>query len=62
MTKSRYLMKILRDSTGSSSVEYGFILAMIVLAIFLAMQGVATETVNMWQSVSSKSANAINGQ
>ncbi|WP_268740535.1 Flp family type IVb pilin [Novosphingobium beihaiensis] len=43
-------------------MEYGIILGMIVLVIFLAMQGLATETISMWDDVSTKSSDAINGK
>lgn len=62
MAKFRYLTKILSDRSGASSVEYALILAMIVLVIFLSMQGIANVTITMWQNISTKSANAISGQ
>jgi pilus assembly protein Flp/PilA len=61
MTRFQTLPNVLHDIRGSSSVEYGIILAMIVLAIFLAMQGVASEAVSLWNDVSTKSANAMAG-
>ncbi|MEJ2408819.1 MAG: Flp family type IVb pilin [Novosphingobium sp.] len=61
MTRLRTLSKIPRDTRGATSVEYGVILAMIVLVIFLAMQGLADETISMWDTVSTKSTNAISG-
>lgn len=61
MARLRRLSNILRDVQGASTVEYGLIIAMIVLVMFLALQGVADETVGMWTDVSTKSANAIGG-
>lgn len=61
MARLRRLLNILRDVQGASTVEYGIILAMIVLVMFVALQGVASETVGMWNDVSTKSSNAING-
>ncbi|MCJ2179631.1 Flp family type IVb pilin [Novosphingobium album (ex Hu et al. 2023)] len=62
MARLRRLSNILRDVRGASTVEYGIILAMIVLVMFVALQGVADETVGMWNDVSTKSSNAIGGQ
>ncbi|WP_067736407.1 Flp family type IVb pilin [Novosphingobium naphthalenivorans] len=62
MARLRRFSNILRDAQGASTVEYGIILAMVVLVIFVAMQGLANETIGMWNDVSTKSSNAINGQ
>lgn len=35
---------------------------MIVLVVFLAIEGLATETIGMWDDISTKSSNAINGK
>lgn len=51
----------MHDRGGASSVEYAVILSMVVLVIFVAMSGLADETINMWNNVSAKSANAISG-
>lgn len=61
MARFSFLKAVLRDRTGSSAVEYGIILAMIALVVFFAIQGVASETITMWETVSTKSANAIAG-
>ncbi|MEE4450114.1 Flp family type IVb pilin [Novosphingobium resinovorum] len=49
---------IIGDRKGASTVEYGMILAFIVLALFATLQAVASQTVTMWNSVASKSAAA----
>lgn len=36
---------------GATAVEYGLILALIVLAIMAALNNVATKTVGMWNNV-----------
>ena len=59
MTKLITVRKVLRDQKGASSVEYGLILAMIVLVMLIAMQGVANQTISYWQNISTTSANAI---
>ncbi|GGN44825.1 hypothetical protein GCM10011349_10320 [Novosphingobium indicum] len=62
MTSFRRLSNIIRNVRGTSSVEYGIILGMIVLVVFLAIEGLATETIGMWDDISTKSSNAINGK
>ncbi|AUW58855.1 Flp family type IVb pilin [Sphingobium sp. SCG-1] len=39
---------------GATAVEYGLICAMIVLGMIVALQGVATKTMNMWNNVSNE--------
>lgn len=62
MANFRRITKVLHDTRGATAVEYGLILGMVVLAVFIALRGVATETTGMWNNVSTKSANAISGQ
>ncbi len=45
---------LLRDEHGATAVEYGLIIAMIVLAMFAALTSVADATTNMWNTVSTK--------
>lgn len=44
--------KILADRRGATAVEYGLILAMIVLAMIGVLQALASETTGMWDHVS----------
>ena len=48
------LLRLLRDLRGATAVEYGLILAMIVLAMFGALQSVGTQTGSMWTNISAK--------
>ncbi len=50
---------LIKDCRGTSSVEYGFILVVIVLAIMSALSGFADESVSLWTDVAEKSADAI---
>ena len=53
------LFKRLRaDRRGATVVEYGLIIAGIVLAIFGAIQSVGGATSGMWNNVSTKVINA----
>ena len=51
-------MRLLMDNRGATAVEYGLIAALIVIAMITALQGLATETVNMWGGVQTKVENA----
>ena len=61
MAGKRVLNKLLRDQSGASAVEYGLILAMIVLAMVGALSSVASSTIDMWNDVSDKTSQAVNG-
>ncbi|WHO40330.1 Flp family type IVb pilin [Sphingobium sp. AP49] len=43
-----------RSERGATAVEYGLILAMIVLAMITALQSVATRTTGMWNNVATE--------
>ena len=47
-------LKILGDRRGATAVEYGLILAMVVLAMFGALQALADTTTKIWGDVSQK--------
>lgn len=46
--------RLLRDTRGATAVEYGLIVALIVIAIIGALQGVADKNTGMWAKVSDK--------
>ncbi len=60
MSKTHLLKRLLRDEHGATAVEYGLILAMVVLAMLSALSGVAKENTKMWNDVNSKTATAMN--
>lgn len=39
------------DTSGATAVEYGLIVALIVVAMLVSMQLVADETIEMWDHV-----------
>ncbi len=43
-----------RCERGATAVEYGLILAMVVLAIITALTSVANKTTGMWNNVANK--------
>ena len=42
------------DDTGATAIEYGLIVALIALAILASVQAVASETIEMWNFVSTE--------
>lgn len=56
-----FVIKLLRDRRGATAVEYGLILVMVVIAMLSALNGIADETIGLWEVVSSKSQDAHNG-
>jgi pilus assembly protein Flp/PilA len=51
---SRRLRPALSDSRGATAVEYGLIVALIVIAMVAALKQVADANSNVWNSVSNK--------
>ena len=45
------LTKLRRDERAATAVEYGLIIALVVLAMVAALRGVASATINMWNVV-----------
>ena len=52
------LRQICCDEAGATAVEYGLIVALIVIAMISALSGVANESNSMWDNISSKYADA----
>jgi pilus assembly protein Flp/PilA len=52
--------RIKNCEAGATAVEYGLITALICVAILTAIGNVATQTSNMWNSVSNKIITATN--
>jgi pilus assembly protein Flp/PilA len=53
MRKSRFITKLLRDRSGATAIEYGLIVALIVITIMASMQSVANENSGLWAVVTS---------
>ena len=54
----RRLPAALRDSRGATAIEYGLIVALIVIVMVAALKQVADANTNMWGNVSTKVINA----
>ena len=50
--------RLWRDRRGATAVEYGLIVAVIVIAMLASFREVANTTVGMWGNVNSKVATA----
>lgn len=46
--------RLARDSRGGSAIEYGLILAIVVLGLMVALIGLADVTVGMWGDINTK--------
>jgi len=46
--------RLLRCERGATAVEYGLIIAVIVLAMVAALNSVATKTTGMWNNVATE--------
>ena len=55
------LKNLKRDTKGATAVEYGIIIAMIVLAMMAALQGVGNANTETWEEVEQASVDAMNG-
>ncbi len=57
-TRRMAVILLLRDRRGATAVEYGFILALIVLAMIGALTDVGNVTSSMWNNINTKVTNA----
>jgi pilus assembly protein Flp/PilA len=55
---NKLLKAILEDRSGATAVEYGLILALIVIAMISALNTFADSTISMWTRVSDAMENA----
>lgn len=53
------IARLKRSTRAATAVEYGLILALIFLAASVAVTGVGTKTITMWNTVSSKTGDAL---
>lgn len=54
----KFPQRMIGDERGATAIEYGLILALIVLAIMVALHSFADATINMWDNVAEKVVNA----
>ncbi len=58
MDKRQRFWALAKDQRGATAVEYGLICAMIILAMVVALKGVASENTRQWNHVSSEFSNS----
>ena len=61
MKLNKLLKAILEDRSGATAVEYGLIVALIVIAMIAALNTFANETISMWDRVSTAMTNVNSG-
>lgn len=49
-----FVRRLMRDRKAATAIEYGMILALIVLAMLGALSGVADATIGLWNNISTK--------
>lgn len=50
----RLCLNLCRDRKGATAIEYGFILALVVIAMMVALIELGATTTGMWTNVSTK--------
>jgi pilus assembly protein Flp/PilA len=48
MRGSHTVIRLLRDNRGATAIEYGLIVSLIVIAMIVALEGVADENTGLW--------------
>lgn len=58
----RLMQRLLADRKGGTAIEYGLIVAMIVIAMVVSLTQLADTTTALWGNVNNKIAAARSGQ
>jgi pilus assembly protein Flp/PilA len=61
MRGSHFFKKLLRNRSGATAIEYGLIVALIVIAIMASMESVANENTGLWAVVEDKVSTNMGG-
>ena len=51
--RGTFFKRLLRDNRGGTAIEYGLIVALVVIAILASLQSVADENTGLWAVVTS---------
>ena len=54
----KFVRALARDNKAATAVEYGLIVALVVLAMVVALTGFANVSIGMWNNISTKVQNA----
>lgn len=55
------LQRFLCNRKGGTAVEYGLIMALVIITMIVALVATANGTITMWNDVSAKVAAAVSG-
>lgn len=55
------IRRLLGDRKGGTAIEYGLVVALIVIAMIASLQGVANATVGLWFNINANVATARAG-
>ena len=51
--RGNFIKKLLRDTRGATAIEYGLIVALVVIAILVSLSSVADQNTGLWAIVTS---------
>lgn len=51
--RGSFFKRLLRDTRGATAIEYGLIVALVVIAILVSLQNVADQNTGLWAIVTS---------
>ena len=51
--RGSFYKRLLRDTRGATAIEYGLIVALVVIAILISLRSVANENSGLWAVVTS---------
>jgi pilus assembly protein Flp/PilA len=51
--RGSFFKRLLRDTRGATAIEYGLIVALVVIAILISLRSVANENSGLWAVVTS---------
>ena len=55
----QFLRNLVRCETAATAVEYGLIIALVVLGMIVGLVNLANATVGMWNNISTSSTNVM---
>jgi len=55
----RTIVRVLRDKRGATAIEYGLIIAVVVIAMIAGLTALADSTTGVWGDVSTKVEAAV---
>ena len=59
MPKMTFLLKLAQDDRGTSAVEYGLILSLIVIALLAGLTNLGSQTNGVWGGFTGKASTAM---